>query len=413
MESFEYIESGLVFGMQTRDDLKKFVYPISAFAKHGDAYKFALSHFDEYGEFASDTTLMENYPLLDSSARSLNLDYAIEVFSNQVVHRKVVGTFQENKLDVVDNPKRALVNIMSELNEIAVSFDEDISSYTDESAGEQRLEAWKKRREIREKGNGMLGIPTMFKSMNKTGVGWLDGEMISIFARPTIGKTWACVASAVDATLAGYKTLLVSTEMPRAQIEMRTDVVAANRLGYNFSHTAIKTGEPIDEQAYLEFLRDMGKESLLVCDHIKGDASISLAGIESLIRKHQPDFVVVDGLYLVSSGQGKKQMWEQSHALFYGVKNLAMAHNIPIMVSTQATRDAANIFEPPRPDQVAFGDALIRASDIALSMYGIIDNDKNRAVMMQKYRDGEMPFETATLHWDVDKGDIKELEERF
>ena len=413
MESFEYIESGIVFGLQSRDDLKKFKYPQSAFAKHGDAYKFVLHHFDEYGEFASDTTLMENYPLLDSSSRGLNLDYAVEVFSNQVVHRKLVAAFQENKPDVVEKPKVALVNIMSELTEISRAFDEDISSYTNEEQGAERLAAWRKRAEIRAKGDGMLGIPTSFESINKRGVGWLDGEMISVFARPTVGKTWICVTNAVDATLAGYKTLLVSTEMPRVQIEMRTDVVAANRLGYEFSHTALKTGEPIDEKAYLEFLRDMRNEALLVCDHIQGDASISLAGIESLMRKHQPDFVVVDGLYLVSSGQGKKQMWEQSHALFYGVKNLAMAHNIPIMVSTQATRDAADIFEPPRPDQVAFGDALIRASDIALSMYAVVDNDKNRAIMMQKYRDGEQPFETATLYWDVDKGNIKEIKERF
>jgi 2,4-dienoyl-CoA reductase-like NADH-dependent reductase (Old Yellow Enzyme family) len=104
-------------------------------------------------------------------------------------------------------------------------------------------------------------------------------------------------------------------------------------------------------------------------------------------------------------------MWEQNHSLFYGMKNICLATNKPIFVSTQATREAADVFTPPRVDQVAFGDALIRASDIALAMAKVEESDAKRMIQYQKYRDGVLSSDTSFLKWDVDKGHIEEINE--
>ena len=106
-------------------------------------------------------------------------------------------------------------------------------------------------------------------------------------------------------------------------------------------------------------------------------------------------------------------MWEQNHSLFYGLKGLATTTNTPFVVSTQATRDASDLYSPPRPDQVAFGDAMIRASDIALSLYKDENNDRQRMIQFQKYREGELPSDVLTLSWDVDAGNIEEVEDVF
>jgi hypothetical protein len=62
------------------------------------------------------------------------------------------------------------------------------------------------------------------------------------------------------------------------------------------------------------------------------------------------------------------------------------------------------MFEPPRADQVAFGDALIRAADVALAMCLVEDHDDIRMIQIQKYRDGVLPSEEYYLRWDVDCG---------
>jgi len=407
MASFDYIESAVVFGLDSKFNLRSFKYIEKDFAKHADAFKFVVKYFDDYGEFPSSDVLCENFPTLDKTAQSTNFDYAVELFSQQVLTRQITQKIQAQRDLLKENPKQALSNIMVGLTDIEVVFDEDVQAY--DAGTSDRLDEWKERTKKRQLGEGLMGVPTSFKTINSTGVGWMPGELISMFARPTVGKTWMCVHAAATAVKNGHKTLLISTEMPVSAMNMRMDVVLAQMMGYNLSHTALRRGDPIDEQEYEKFLQETNGNSLLVCDHISGQLGISLEAIASLIRKHNPEFVVIDGVYLISTADSKKAMWEQSHALFYGLKNLATSTHTPIMVSTQATRDASNMFTPPRADQVAFGDALIRAADVAFAMCQLEDADDKRMVQFQKYRDGELPTDMTIMQWSVNNGDIVEL----
>ena len=409
MQSNDYIESGIVFALNSKESLCTFKYSVNDFQKHGDAFKFVTNYFDQYGEFPTVDTICESYPTLDPAAQDLNLEYALDVFSNQVLFRQIVGAFQTNKELISVEPKQALSKIMTSLTDIELVFDGDVVDYN--SGAERRLDLWKDRKQKRERNGGLMGIPTSFPSINETGVGWMPGELISLYARPTVGKTWMCIHSAATAVLQGFRTLLISTEMPVDAISMRADVVLANMMGYNLSHKAIRNGDDIDEEEYRIFLQALEDNKLLVCDHIEGASSITVDSIASLIRKHSPEFVVIDGIYLVSTSLNtKKAMWEQSHAVFYGMKNLCLSTNTPIFVSTQATRDAAaNMYAPPRPDQVAFGDALIRASDVAMAMSLVEGEENQRLVQYQKYRDGQLNFGGSILNWDVDNGNIKEI----
>lgn len=409
MQSYEYIESGIILNLDSKESLKKFTHSAKDFAKHGDAFKFLNKHFDDYGSFPSSDTLVENFPTIDITANSLNLEYALDSFKNQVLFRNIVFSFQSNKEMLKEDPKKALSHIQSNLNDIEVVYDEDVISY--DSSAEDRFGDWEERRTKRQMGEGIIGIPTPFKSLNQTGIGWLKGELIAMFARPTVGKTWMCIQVATTAMMNGYKTLFISTEMPVDAISLRADVILANMMGYKFSHSALRTGQPIDEDKYKEFLQKLNGRPLLICDHIQGASSISLENIAGLIRKHTPDFVVLDGIYLVSSGDGRKAMWEQSHSLFYGMKTLALSTNTPVFVSTQATREAANVFEPPRADQVAFGDALIRSSDIAMAMCRVENEEDKRMIQYQKYRDGVLSSDVSIMDWKVDIGHIEETDE--
>ena len=407
MPSYEYVESAIIANLDSKSNLRNFKFASKDFAKHGDAYSFVVKHFDKYGEFPSFDTLVENFPTLDKTAQSVNFDYAVQTFKDQVLTRKVTTTIQSQRDLVKTNPKQTIANIMVGLTDIEVDYDEDVESY--DTGDLSRLEEYRERTKKREMGDGLMGIPSSFQTINSTGVGWMPGELVAMFARPTIGKTWMCVHSAAVAINEGFRTLLISTEMPDYQMKMRLDVVLGKMMGYELSHTALRRGDDIDENKYAEFLQKANSQSLLVCDHISGQVGISTEAIAALVRKHQPDFVVIDGVYLVTTGDSRKAIWEQSHSLFYGLKNLATSMNLPIMVTTQATRDASNMFTPPRADQVAFGDALIRAADVAMAMCALENEDNKRMLQFQKYRDGQLPRDLTVMQWNVDNGDIVEL----
>jgi hypothetical protein len=136
-----------------------------------------------------------------------------------------------------------------------------------------------------------------------------------------------------------------------------------------------------------------------------------MAGVQSLIRKHKPEFVVLDAVHLLSGGGKGQQVWEKMFNLFYGIKSLCTAQNISFMVSTQANRNAADPYAAPKPGDVAFGDAMYQASDVVLSLSRISEEEQRRLLTLQKYRDGELPFEETALDWDVDYGIIREVGE--
>jgi len=412
MESFDFIESGIIFGLDSFDNLKKFKHSSSDFAKHGDAYKFLVKYVDDCGEFPSVALLSENYPTLDPTASSLNLEYATEKFKQQVLYRAIVNVFNTHKELLKENPQKAFDQISHNLNDISIVYDEEVVAYNNGSSMD-RYTAWQERTEKRKMGDGLMGIKTPFKSLNTMGVGWLPGELISLFARPTVGKTWMSVLVAAISAFTGHKTLLVSTEMPVSAISLRSDVVMADLMGYSLSHKALRNGDPIDEDAYQSFLGELHQQNLLICDHINGQGSITIEGIAGLVRKHAPELVVLDGIYLVTTGMTTKAMWEQSHALFYAMKGLCLSQNVAMFVTTQANRDAANVYVPPQPETVAFGDALLRASDVTLSMARVENDEQKRVIQYQKYRDSEISVDMSMLSWEVDRGHIEEVGSKY
>ena len=411
MENFNFIESGVIFSLCDPGNFKNFTYSPKDFAEHGDTYRFIQEYIDEYSDFPSVEVLLEKFSTLKPDAQSINFNYALDEFGKQVMFRNIVNAFNSNQTILEDNPKKALGIIMDSLNDVEILHDQDVNQY--DNGGLDRYEEWQRRSSIRKMGDGLIGIRTPFHMVNASGVGWQPGDLITAYARPTVGKTWLCCKLAADSIRSGHKTLLVSTEMPTSSIALRMDVLLGHSLGYKLSHSAIRNGREIDEGEYKRFLQEVNYKNLLVCDHISGEDSISLPSITNLVRKYSPDVLIIDGVYLVSTADKNKAAWEQSHSLFYGLKTMALSTNTTVIASTQATRDASNMYNQPTAGQVAFGDALIRASDVAISMCMIEDEPQLREIMFQKYRDGDLGASTTEFVWDVDKGRIEENHDTF
>ena len=406
MENFNFIESAVIFSLCESSNYKHFTHSPKDFAEHGETFKFKQDHIDTYKDFPKPELLIEKFDTLKPDAQSVNFNYALDEFGKQVMFRNIVNTLNSNQALLDENPKKALGSLIEGLSDIEILHDEDVNQY--DNGGLDRYEEWKKRSKIRQMGDGLIGIRTPFHLINASGVGWQPGDLITSYARPTVGKTWLCCKLAADSVRSGHKTLLVSTEMPTSAIALRMDVLLGHSLGYNLSHSALRNGKEIDEGEYKRFLEEVNYKNLLVCDHISGEDSISLPSITNLVRKYSPDVLIIDGVYLVSTADKNKAAWEQSHSLFYGLKTMALSTGTTVIASTQATRDAANMYSQPTAGQVAFGDALIRASDVAISMCMIEDEPQLREIAFQKYRDGDLGQNTTEFIWDVDIGRIEE-----
>lgn len=408
-KSFSFIESGLVLNTNSVEDLQDNPVNPQHFAIHGDAYEFVLDYLDEFGSFANSKVIIDKFPDLESDAIGADLVYCVKEFKKQVLTRNAIDTIRGQQNLMRDDPTKAIENIQSGLDGLSLQFDEGLEIYDDGGLG--RLNQYLNRKEQRSNSRmKIIGIPTPLRTLNRTGVGMQAGQVFSLFARPTVGKTWFCVKMAAICVNLGHKTLFVTAEMPANQIALRIDVVLGNMLGYNFSHDAMRRGEGLDEKEYEKFLTEIENKNMLVCDHIEQSA-ISLPGITSLVRKYRPKVLIIDGIQLLSSGSRNNSSWEKMGDLFYGVKNLCMTHDLVGVISTQANRNASDLFRSPRANEVALGDALLQASDVAMSMSLVENEDNKRQIQLQKYRDGIPPVNAVTMDWDVDIGLISEVKE--
>ena len=62
MESYGFIESGIIFGITSLSDLKQLKYTPKDFSVHSDALDFVLDYYDSYTEFPSSGLLTEKFP---------------------------------------------------------------------------------------------------------------------------------------------------------------------------------------------------------------------------------------------------------------------------------------------------------------------------------------------------------------
>ena len=110
-DSFNFIESALIFNLCDSDNYKAFRHPQNDFAVHKDAYMFLQKYFDEYRDFPTHAVLLEEFSKLRKDATTVEFTYAQDEFKQQVLFRKVVSAFSVNKEDLTENPKKAMGKI--------------------------------------------------------------------------------------------------------------------------------------------------------------------------------------------------------------------------------------------------------------------------------------------------------------
>ena len=402
--SYGYVESGIIFNTLTLEDFRKHIsVKPDDFAVHQDAYEFLVDFLDTYKKAPTPETLKSKFEDLSPDSIGENLEFCLETFKNHCLIRKTLKCITDSTKNIRENPKESISKLLSGLDGLHLSYDDDIYIYNDGSL--DRLDAFKERQRLRNDSKlNIIGIPTPIRSINNLGLGVLPGEICSLIARPGVGKSWFALKAAAIAVSLGYRTLFLTTEMPAEQMSLRFDVMLGRIKGYKFSHSALKLGkDSFDINAYEKFLRENNKKNMIMLDHTQET-------ITSLIRKYKPDVFIVDNMELMMAGTNNyTRMWERMYELYYGLKNVCTSNKIASFVTHQATRDAVDPFKPPSRNEISSGDALLRASDMVLSMCLIKDDDKQRLISFQKFRDTEEEKDHVIMEFDVDVGVFSEI----
>jgi len=283
------------------------------------------------------------------------------------------------------------------------------TAHSDATAMERMADQDKRRKQVVE--GGILGIPTGLLTFDKAGQGWSPGELITVMGMTGIGKSWLLIYFGAVAYQAGYKVLFIEPELSRLETEYRIDTVLGRLNGFSFSNKALLRGQ-VDRVKYEEWLKKFAQNDRWVT----ADSSDTPTGtftteaIVNLVSTHKPHLLMIDGFHLLGTSAGLKT-WEQIKFSSDAVKTLAIRHEMAVITAMQVQREAmVAAGATPEIYHGAYGKALLEDSQRIIALAKSSGNSTQRLYAVTKMTHGAPVEGRRRLNWDVDSGEIYEIQ---
>lgn len=271
--------------------------------------------------------------------------------------------------------------------------------------------------------DGMSGLPTGFKELDKLTSGWQNSDLVIIAARPAMGKTAFVLSMA--------KNIALDFEQPVAifSLEM-SNVQLVNRLIVNVCQIkgeSIKSGRLSDDE--WERLDKNHKFLYNAPIYIDDTPSLSVFELRTkarrLVREHKVRVLIIDYLQLMNaSGMSFGSREQEVSMISRSLKGLAKELNIPIIALSQLNRgvETRQGTEGKRPQLADLREsgAIEQDADIVCFIhrpeyYRITEDERGNSligiaeIIVAKHRNG--PTGIASMRFDNEYARFKNLDD--
>lgn len=248
--------------------------------------------------------------------------------------------------------------------------------------------------------DGISGIPTGFKDLDKLTSGWQRSDMVVIAARPAMGKT-AFVLSMARNTAVDYNipVAIFSLEMSSVQLVKRLISSEAR-----IDAEKLRKGNLADHE--FQQIHSRIKKLSTAPIFIDDTPGISVFELRAKCRrmksKHKIDMVIIDYLQLMSAGTSKTagNREQEISQISRSIKEIAKELNIPVIALSQLSRSVEQRGGDKRPvlSDLRESGAIEQDADIVSFIYrgeyyGFPDDEfgptKDRGdIIIAKHRNG-------------------------
>jgi replicative DNA helicase len=265
----------------------------------------------------------------------------------------------------------------------------------------------------------LRGISTGFDGIDYVTGGLQPEHFVVLMGIPKSFKSATALAMAIRIHRNANRPLFIGFEMSNTEQTDRTlslisGVSLTKIMNGNLS---VKERRRVDEA----HRRMLGMRSLLFSSDITSGMTVS--GIQAKIQELEPDVVIVDGAYMMQSEDARFEPGSAQAitSVSRGLKRLAQASKIPIVVTTQAsqTRSKGGLHMA----SAMYSQSWAQDADILLGVEriqpatpggGDEENEVTTAGPVQvKFRVIESrsgPRKNVILEWDWNEGSVEELD---
>ena len=276
-----------------------------------------------------------------STANFFNLINYAEKVREMSIYRQLISS-ANHMLNLAYHPKKQSVTeildtIESDIFRIGESFARGTSKTGPQRIDDVLANVVTQLDEIRLRPQGLIGLDTGFIGLNNKTLGFQNGNLIILAARPAMGKTALALNFAQSALMSNKSVVIFSMEMPAESIAMR--MLAA---WGSIDMRRIMSADMNED----EWGRFMNGVTLLQDKHLYIDDRSDLSPSEvratcRRIAKNHPDglgFVLIDYMQLMRvPGMGENKVNEMSE-ISRSLKALARELNCPVVALSQLNR---------------------------------------------------------------------------
>ena len=382
--------------------------------EHKRIYQFMLDHFGRHGTAPDEHVVAQAFPTSRWKPQKQALSYLIERMQQD---RSFVILTQglSSAADYVQTEQPA--EIQQVLQEALIQSRLETSNSLDFDFASARL-GFEELLVERMDNPGMLrGISTGFNGIDYVTGGLQPEQYIVLLGTPKTFKSATLLAMAKAVHEQAKVACFIGYEMSNVE---QTDRMVSLYSGVSLTKIMNGTLTEKEFKTVQKALRRVeGMRPFIFSTDIT--AATTVSGVQAKIQQYQPDVVFVDGAYLMQSEQaGVDQGSPQAMtSISRGMKRLAQAQKIPIVVTTQAslTRSKSGLSISSAMYTQAWG----QDCDIMLGVERVREDKEqtelvdeiNAGPAVVKFRVVESrsgPRRDTLLEWDWSAGSVTEID---
>lgn len=269
-----------------------------------------------------------------------HIEYHVRVILEKFILRSLINI----SANVIDNSYKDSTDVFELLDKAEQSFFEITNGTIKkgfDTANSLVKEAIDKIKSLKDK-EGLSGIPSGFKALDKETGGWQNSDLIIIAARPAMGKT-AFLLSMARNIAVEHKIPLALFSLEMASVQLITRMIASET---NISSENLRKGTLSDEEWNRLFHNVSELENAPL--YIDETPSLSVfdfrAKCRRLVMQHGVKIIMVDYLQLMTANQGKAggNREQEIATISRSLKAIAKELNVPVIALSQLSRSVEN-----------------------------------------------------------------------
>lgn len=263
-----------------------------------------------------------------------HLEYHCKILIDKASRRQLAKQLIEVYEDCFDMSKD-IEDILSKADKTVISVTDNYTSEQGNTIKEILPDVISNIEKAGQKGTGISGIETGFPSLDHVTQGWQNTDMIVIAARPSMGKTAFTLSMAVNMAKLGYKILIFSLEMSKAQIVNRILAMETELNSSKLRSGLLSSDEWTTIDQKIAQIENLG---IIIDD----EAAISELTLKYKCRQYKKkynfDIIMIDYLQLMHSSQKLQSREREVAEISSATKTIAKELNIPVIALSQLNR---------------------------------------------------------------------------